>query len=440
MNNNHLDLPYIPRLHRRSRPPSPSPLSNEEDPFAFLESEPSNPITLRDITANNILSRQQATTAPATVAQPITQMPDMDLTGLTVEQQLEKFRELALQQQSQLEQQNTNMQTLQQQHLQSQASVAQLSAALQSLTAQHQPTQQAARARKKPEIPALDLKNVLYWIKRLEKAYERADVTLAKDKFAFLENVFDVAMNPNINKFLYGNNTDQDWVDFIQYLKDEYGPTKRQKAKKLICEIPRSGLKPSQFLTQLEEDTTDVTVDDIRKEHLLKTLPPRIREYMGREMETRSARELAQMADTFFDRQGNLIEKSLATVNNINSQPCSSSNSSFTPAFGDNSSDDINAIHRGQFKGRSHFNRSRSRSRFNGFKRNSSPAGSSNSSSSSKPHSPARGSAQGQQTLIDGICWYHHTHGVEAQKCATGCKHANANKNNQGNGRGGRRQ
>ena len=443
-NSNNLDIPYIPRLHRRGRDPSPSPLSNEleEEVFNFLEAEPSNPVTLPDITFNNILARQQAT-ASVTLATQTATMPPPDLSSLTVEQQLEKFRELAMQQQAQLDQQNTNMQALQQQHLQSQASVAQLSAALQSLTALQQPQQQPSRARKKPEIPALDLKNIINWIKRLEKAYERAEVVLAKDKFAFLENIFDVAMNPTVNRFLYGDNTDQDWNDFLQYLKKEYGPTRRQKAKKLIAEAPRNGLKPSQYLIQLEEDTSEVTIDDIRKEHLLKTLPPWIREYLGESMETRSAQELAQMADTFFDRQGNPLEKSLSSVNHIGAASSSSNNSStFTAAFSaqDDNAEDINAIRRSTSRGRGNFNRSRSRNRSNnGFKRNVSPAASS-SGSNSRTRSPARGFAQGQQNLIDGICWYHHTHGTEAQKCAPGCKQANASKSNQGNGRGGRRQ
>ena len=34
-----------------------------------------------------------------------------------------------------------------------------------------------------------------------------------------LENQFDVALNPTINKFVYGANTYQNWEDFLNYLK-----------------------------------------------------------------------------------------------------------------------------------------------------------------------------------------------------------------------------
>ena len=144
---------------------------------------------------------------------------------------------------------------------------------------------------KKPELPPFDSKNILIWIRRIEAAYYRVGVVAAKDKFAWLESMFQVKMDPTIDSYLYGTNTEDDWTNFLAYLKKQYGPTIKQKALKLMGDIPRHDLQPSQYLKQLEEDTQDVTVDHIRKQHLLKTIPPRLREIMGKEVEDMSAKE-----------------------------------------------------------------------------------------------------------------------------------------------------
>ena len=418
---------YIPRVHRRDRPPSPSPSSREfEEGFNF---ENSRPYSLQDITFNNILARQPPPPPPpsnpplslaATAPQPAAAMP-------TIEEQLEQFRQLAATQQQQLEQQNANMTLMAEQHRQSQESVSQLSAALQSLTAfQARP----APPKKKPEIPPFDKSNILIWIRRLNAAYERQSITLPKDKFAFLESTFDVALNPKINSYLYGDNTEESWNEFLVYLKNEYGPTKRQRAAKLIKEIPRQGLKPSQFMAQINEDTEGVTVDDIKKEHLLKSLPPRIREYLGKEAENKTADQIAIWADNFFDRQGNPIEKSLNTVNHVSSSTTAASAPHFTAAFSDEETDDINAIRRGQSSARGRFGRSRSRG--NASQRQS-------SASEGKQRGRSTSFPPGQ-TIVNGLCWFHTKWGIKAEKCAEGCKHYSSSKSNQGNGRGGRRQ
>ena len=436
---------YVPRVHYRSRPPSPSPSSADAEEGLFFppmnEQPDSRPYQLADITFNNLLARQQQQQQPPTAAE--LQQPPLPVAAAaaaaptptiimpTVEEQLEQFRQLATKQQEQIDAQNNQMAALAEQHRQSQQSVAQLSAALQSLTTM---TSRPEPPKKKPDIPPFDKNNILIWIRRLNAAYERQSITLPKDKFSFLESTFDIALNPKINAFLYGDNTEDSWNQFIAYLKEEYGPTRRQKAMKLIKEIPRQGLKPSQFMAQINEDTEGVTVDDIKKEHLLKSLPPRIREYLGRDADTKTADQIAAWADNFFDRQGNPIEKSLNTVNNVNPSnhsSSSSSSSSFTPAFSDEEVDDINAIRRGQAAGRGRF--SRSRSRVNG-------------SSNQRPSSAAKGGQRGRspsasrsQPIVNGLCWFHTKWGNDAQKCAEGCKHFNKNAN-QGNAKGGRRQ
>ena len=115
MSNQQQDNLFVPSLHRRGRPPSPSPLS-EEEPFNFMDSGEDNRVTLRDITHNNILARQGVTSASSA--------PPLAATMPTVEEQLEEFRRLAERQAQQLEQQNNNMAQLQAQHIQSQAAVA----------------------------------------------------------------------------------------------------------------------------------------------------------------------------------------------------------------------------------------------------------------------------------------------------------------------------
>ena len=218
----------------------------------------------------------------------------------TVEEQLAEFRRIAEQQQQQLQQYEQYQQEAQrrfelqqqeytQRYEQSQATVAQLSTALATLTAHAAslPTAAATPApqRKKPELPPFDPKHVNRWIDRVRAAYQRAGVTLAKDKFAFLESTFEVAANPRINQFLYGTNTDEEWKKFMTFLKEEYGRTKRQKASLLITEFPRQGLRPSQYMALLNEETEGISLDDVKKEHLLKSLPPRVRELLGKEVE-----------------------------------------------------------------------------------------------------------------------------------------------------------
>ena len=146
---------------------------------------------------------------------------------------------------------------------QQQQTINQLSSAFQTLTTT---TAAPMTSRKKPELPPFNQQNILVWLKRIQAAYDRAGVTQAKDKFAYLESVFDTSFNPIINDFLFNSaNTNDDWNQFIAYMKLEYGPTTRQKARKLIGDLPRNSMKPSQYLSQLEEETKDVTLDDVKK-------------------------------------------------------------------------------------------------------------------------------------------------------------------------------
>ena len=359
--------------------------------------------------------------------------------------QLERANEIVQQQQQQmLDAQSTfDAQRLQleesaRQMERQQQTINQLSNAFSTLTT----TTASTPGRKKPDMPAFDQQNVLIWIKRLQAAYDRANVTLAKDKFAYLESTFDISFNPCINDFLFNsNNTDDDWNNFIAYMKLEYGPTRRQKARKLIGELPRNGMKPSQYMAQLEEEVKDVTLDDVKKEHLLKTIPPRIREILGKAVETKTAKEVAKLADDYFDNQGRPIEKSATSISHVASQQPSTAtsvSSSFTPAFDDDDTD-VNFVRKPNFKARQ---RSQSRPRFNSnAKQSYNSSAAATASSSNSTASPSR-----QQQSNNSLCRFHRKFGDNATKCVSDCPRHPAfvsqqqKKKQQGNGWGSRRQ
>ena len=369
------------------------------------------------------------------------QQPRMELT----EERFLALQALAERQAKQIEEGNAfqNQAAIQLQDSQRQLEATQrnlndLTAAFNSLSTQGRPLTVTSAPKKKPELPPFDSKHVLIWIRRVEAAYSRAGVIDPKDKFAWMEAIFQVKLDPQIDAYLYGTNTAQDWADFISYLKLQYGPTMRQKAQKLMGEIPRHDLKPTQWLIQLKEDVKDIEIDHVIKEHLLKTIPPRIREIMGKEVEGMSSEEVAKLADDFFDRQGRPVEKHSNPINHVSTASASntappppSSSTPFTQAFSDDDDNDVNQVRRGNFQGNggSRFNnrgRSKSRSNFNRAPNTSSAASSSN---------PPQ---QGKQP---SLCRWHRKFGDKALKCATDCSKFSSftTSKSSGNGQGGRR-
>ena len=321
-----------------------------------------------------------------------------------------------------------------------QKNLTDLTSAFNSLSTQGRPLTVTSAPKKKPELPQFDTKNVLVWIRRVEAAYVRAGVVDPKDKFAWLESMFQVKLDPQIDAYLYGSNTAQDWLDFLEYLKQQYGPTIRQKAQKLMGDISRHDLKPSQWLLQLKEDVKDVELDHILREHLLKTIPPRIREIMGKEVEQMTSEEVAKTADTFFDRQGKPVEKQQAPINHVTTTsmpssipPSSSSSSSFTQAFSDEDDNDINQVRRGNFQGNG-----------GGRYNNRGPRSKSRSNFSRAPNNPPTASSfnGSQQTTQPKLCRWHRKFGDKSMKCLSDCSRHAAFMASQksGNGQGGRRQ
>ena len=293
------------------------------------------------------------------------QQPRMEFT----EERFLALQALAERQAKQIEEGNafqnqaaTQLQDSQRQLEATQRNLTDLTAAFNSLSTQGRPLTVSTAPKKKPELPPFDSKNVLIWIRRVEAAYSRAGVIDPKDKFAWMESIFQVKLDPQIDAYLYGTNTAQDWADFTSYLKLQYGPTKRQKAQKLLGEIPRHDLKPTQWLLQLKEDVKDIKIDHILKEHLLKSILSRIREIMGKEVEEMSSQEVAKLADDFFDRQGKPVERQAAAISHVLTAPSaaptyplppshSSSSSSFTAAFSDDNDNAVNFVNKGGFRG-----------------------------------------------------------------------------------------
>ena len=429
MSNDHLNVPYDPALNppRRSRyrPSSPYDVDDGlEAHFRFPSPAPAaRQQSIMEFTQDNFLALQALAQTQA--------------------KQIEDGNTFANDMAAQLQEAKRQQEA-------SQKSIADLTNAFNNLnsniSSQSRPLTLSTPPKKKPELPPFDSKNILVWIRRVEAAYARVGIIEPKDRFAWMESIFQVGLDPQIDAYLYGTNTLQDWEDFIEYLKLQYGPTLRQKAQKLMGEIPRHDLKPSQYLLRLKDDVKDVEIDHILKEHVLKSIPPRIREIMGKEVEGLTAEQVAKQADDFFDRNGRPTEKISAPINHVTSSSNISSTSSasaaamapaapsFTPAFSDDDEADVNFVNRGgqrnQDRGRSsnRGQRSRSRPAFNRQPNASSTGSSSNNSSASA-------------AFAAGTCRWHRRFGDKSLKCCTDCplfKTFNANKK-PGNGQGGRR-
>ena len=284
---------------------------------------------------------------------------------------------------------------------------------------------------RKPELPSFDTANIEIWIRRVENAFTRASINNVKDKFAFLESKIGVNSDPKITEYLCVDPpTNATWISFLAYLRKRYGRTKRQQITSLITGTEFDGLQPSAVCALMKEKAGQVTVDDIIKEHIYRRLPIDLQRQLAQEAETMTSTELSELADSFYDKDGRPIHTaSNSSVNTIGggdsnpfnpnviaSAPSSSSNAdSFTSAFQDDYSD-INVVRAKQAQ----------KQRFNN-NNNARPQGSSNSNSrasSNNNNNNARNNKREPLTNINssGICGYHEKFGVDAFKCASGCK------------------
>jgi len=251
---------------------------------------------------------------------------------------------------------------------------------------------------KKPELPAFDKKNIDLWIKRVEAAFIRANIDTPEDKFAHLESKLSVDEDPRINEFLFGTTTPQRWAEFCAYLRQRHGLSRQQRASIILNSFKREGRKPSEMFSVIKERVGDITVDDIIKEMVVRELPPEVQRSIWEKTQTLDGIATAELADTYFNHEGQPIHKAPASsVNAIDptDEPLEHLQS-------DDEQTDVNAL--GAKAQRSIFNEKRQQQR--------------QSSTRPKP----------RKTVENGICWYHTKFGKEAQRCLQGCQHHDSNK------------
>ena len=230
----------------------------------------------------------------------------------------------------------TFMSSMQQQQEQLQNVIA-----LQQQQLQQQQTSTQAKVRK-PELPEFDAKNIDVWLKRINAAYERAGIVLAKDKFAFLETKFRVGANPKIDEYLYGPATDSTWSDFTSYLKTEYGRTVRQEAQFLRGQHSRDGRRPTQMLAHILDKVKRVSIDDIVKDIVVSSLPADIQRMMADKVMDMTAEQAAVMADNYFDQDGRPLHGgSNSSISHVAPNPTQSA-----PSEEAADDTDVNAIQR----------------------------------------------------------------------------------------------
>ena len=274
--------------------------------------------------------------------------------------------------------------------------------------------------KRKPEIPQFDKENVEVWIRRTENAFIRALITSPREKFAFLESKFPCNFNSRINEFLWGTPTEDNYNNFIAYLRQEYGPTKQQKAAIILDGFKRDGRKPSQYVAALVEKTKDVTLDDIRKEMLVREMPVEIRRMLQERIEGETLENAAKAADAYFDQEGRPRFQN-SSVNHVQHPE----NDMDT-----DESDGVNAVG-GRFQRKP-----------NGFKKQNQnqnfgrPAQKGwHAPTAKKPQQAAQQQTPASQQSND-LCYYHNRFGNKSQKCEVGCKLFDANRF-PGNGRAG---
>ena len=268
---------------------------------------------------------------------------------------------------------------------------------------------------KKPDLPAFDKKNVDLWIQRVEAAYTRSSITLPKDKFAFLESKFPVDFNTVINSYLFGEATAEKWTEFLTYLKNEYGRTTRQQTNILLSSHSRSGLRPTQFLVNLQEKTKKVKIDDIHKEILLKSLPADVQHALLDKVDTMSSKEVATAADKYFDSEGRPISTSTASVSAIQ-QEQQEEEPHFSQPFSDDEPD-VSAVSGRKFSKDNKFGGG-----FNSFKNKPRFSNTSSTSFNNQRSGSSGASSFKSNIKPNGLCWAHDKFKDQANNCYQGCR------------------
>ena len=174
------------------------------------------------------------------------------------------------------------------------------------------------QALRRPDLAPFDPNNIEIWIKRIEFAFTRSSVTVPKDKFAFLEKLFHAKDDPRVNSFLWGEHTNERWAEFLAYLRERYGRTRRQEVYSMMNGIPRDGRRPTVHADLIREMTANVTLDDIRKEILLKEVPAEVRQHLADRVDDLDFDGTAKALDKHFDKDGKLKDSNKsASINHV---------------------------------------------------------------------------------------------------------------------------
>ena len=247
-------------------------------------------------------------------------------------------------------------------------------------------------ASRKPELPAFDRKNVEIWVRRVENAFIRSNVTSARDKFAYIEAKFGVDSDSNINRFLYGAATDANWESFVSYLKDRYGKSTRDKCAAVLDPVHRNGRLPSDMFSYILERMDNVTLHEIVKEKVLRELPNEIRLTIANAVKDLTPEETMKVADGYFTRDGHLLYKGNPSINAV-------SNAANQPP-GQEDDADINAVRNGARP-----------------KRQPERSGTRDARSKSRPRNGSDYVHKNPE-----FCYYHDRYAQKARNCNPGCK------------------
>ena len=314
-------------------------------------------------------------------------------------------------------------------------SEAQIQAMVQAATQAALAALQATGSHKrKPDLPNFDPNNVEIWIRRVESAFIRANVTAISDKFAYLETKFSVDQDPKVNEFLFGEMSENQWRGFLTYLRNRYGKSVKSQCTAIMRGFQRDGRRPSDMLAHIRQETAKVTLDDLYKEMVLSSLPQDVQRTMADRVQGMTADETVALADNFFDKDGKVLHPS--------SGPAISAIDSREEEEGQEEEADVNAIRsrRQPFKKPPKKQFQPSQQQQQQQRQNFTPAHSnppSRKTSASASASAAPGGKSGDS--VQPTCRHHARYGNKAYTCEQGCHLYPGFKGKQGNGNAGSR-
>ena len=249
-----------------------------------------------------------------------------------------------------------------------------------------------------------------------------------------MDKVFQASSDPDINAFLCGDLTGERWTEFLAHLREQHGQTTKDKVYSIINGVKREGRRPTKLAALINEKAGDVTLNEIKKENLLKELPSSVQLQLADRVDKLNFIETAKLADTYFDKDGKLkhpgsTPSSISSVQPQQRPTRQPETSSFTEAFApEDEATDVNAVRfRQGEKQRFHVaNRSSSASAPRGRGGYSNGRGSSSSSRPPNSYNNNNASSYNNNNASNSepkkqICHFHVNHGEKAVRCEPWC-------------------